>query len=88
MSYDNRNKGALFKNDRREKDTHPHYKGSINVDGQEYWLSAWVNEAKADGRKYFGLSVTPKQEEVDRAVRQIPTSPEPATEDFSDDIPF
>ena len=39
--YDDTNRGALFVNDRKEQDNHPDLKGSINVDGKEYWLSAW-----------------------------------------------
>jgi hypothetical protein len=62
MSYTPRpNTGALFKNDRREKDSHPEYKGDINIDGTDYTLSAWVKETKA-GRKFFSLSVRPKQQ--------------------------
>ena len=29
------NSGALFKNDKRETENHPHYKGSIRVDGKD-----------------------------------------------------
>ena len=36
------NSGVLFKNDKKETDKHPHYKGNITVDGKDYWLSAWV----------------------------------------------
>ena len=36
--------GVLFKNDRREKDTHPHATGSALIDGVEYWVSAWTKE--------------------------------------------
>ena len=60
MSYDNTNSGALFKNDRKETDKHPDYKGSINVDGVEYWISAWLNESSA-GKKYMGLKVNLKE---------------------------
>jgi len=60
QTYDNTNQGALFRNDRRESERHPEYTGSINVEGKEFYLSAWVKESKA-GRKYFSLSVQPKQ---------------------------
>jgi hypothetical protein len=56
--FDNTNRGALFKNNRREKDTHPEYNGSINVDGHDYWISAWVKEGKSG--KFFSLSVKRK----------------------------
>jgi hypothetical protein len=56
--FDNTNRGALFKNTRREKDTHPEYNGSINVDGHDYWISAWVKEGKSG--KFFSLSVKRK----------------------------
>lgn len=39
--YDNNNQIAIWKNDNREKETHPHYKGNGMVDGTEYWVSAW-----------------------------------------------
>ena len=48
------NSGVLFKNDRRESDTHPHMKGNIVVDGKEYWLSAWTNTSKS-GTRYQKL---------------------------------
>ena len=62
MAYEPKdNSGALFKNDRREKETHPHYKGDIRIDGRDYWLSAWLKESKT-GTKFMSLSVTPKEE--------------------------
>ena len=45
MAYQQKdNSGSLFKNDRREKDTHPHATGSALIDGVEYWVSAWTKE--------------------------------------------
>ena len=60
MEYDNTNKGSLFKNDQKQQDTHADYNGSINIEGVEYWLNAWVKESKKDGKKFFSLSVKPK----------------------------
>lgn len=36
MSYQQKeNSGAIFKNDRKEKETHPDYTGIINVAGKD-----------------------------------------------------
>jgi hypothetical protein len=40
--YDNTNRGALFKNERKEQPTHSDYNGTINVDGKEFYLNAWL----------------------------------------------
>lgn len=58
--YDNTNKGTLFQNERRDKATSPNYTGSININGEEFWLSAWVKESKA-GKRFLSLSVSPKE---------------------------
>jgi len=63
--YDNTNSGALFKNKDKKTDNHPDYRGSINVDGQEFWISSWLKTAKS-GEKYMSLSVQPKQEQQQR----------------------
>lgn len=61
MAYEQRdNSGTLFRNDKREKDTHPHAKGSALIDGVEYWVSAWTKEGK-DGR-YQSLAFKRKEE--------------------------
>jgi hypothetical protein len=54
------NTGVLFKNDRKRDDKDPGYQGTLNIDGKDYWLSAWVNIAQRDGSKYFSLRVRPK----------------------------
>lgn len=45
--------GVLFRNKRREKDTHPTHQGTVTVNGVEYWLNAWVNESQKTGREVF-----------------------------------
>jgi hypothetical protein len=50
MAYEQRdNSGTLFKNEKKEKDTHPNMNGSCMIDGVEYWISAWTKEG-AKGR--------------------------------------
>jgi hypothetical protein len=90
--YDNTNRGALFKNDRKTKDTQPGYTGSLNVDGVEYFLDAWVKEGKSG--KFFSVSVKRKeQQRSEPAPRTLPPaaptpSPSSGFDDMSDDIPF
>ena len=54
------NSGVLFVNDKKDNEKAPNYKGNMMVDGQEYWLSAWVKEGKSG--KFMGLAVSPKEE--------------------------
>lgn len=79
MAYDNTNSGLLARNQRKEKDTHPDYTGSINVDGVDYWLSAWVKEGREgtrlEGQKYFSLSLRPKEEDSAPQRRQQTQQP-------------
>lgn len=52
---------SLFKNDRREKDTHPEYKGTgVLPDGSPAEIAAWVKETR-DGRKFFSISIKAKE---------------------------
>jgi uncharacterized protein (DUF736 family) len=60
--YDNTNRGSLFRNNKKEEDRHPDFNGSINVEGTEYWLNAWIKESKKDGTKFFSLSIKEKQD--------------------------
>ena len=80
--YDETNRGVLFKNDKREKDTHPHFTGKINIDGVEYWLSAWTKEGKSG--KFFSLSAKAKED----APKASKPAPAPVAADPFDDFSF
>jgi hypothetical protein len=88
MEYDNTNKGSLFKNDRKEQDTHADYNGSINIEGKEYWLNAWVKESKKDGKKFFGLSAKSKDQGATKTPAKDKSAPARAKDSDGDDIPF
>jgi len=94
MSYDNTNKGALFKNGRKEQDTHADYNGNINVDGHDYWINAWLKTDK-NGNKFMSLSVKRKDgtsarpdqgQEMKAAVKR--NFPDAKVPGLDDEIPF
>jgi len=77
------NSGVLFSNDKREKESHPNYKGNIMVDGKSYWISGWVKEGK--NGKFMGLAVSPKEEQ---AAPTAKVRPKAGFDDLESDIPF
>lgn len=47
MAYEQKEmSGSIFKNEKKEKDSHPNMTGSALIDGVEYWVSAWTKEGK------------------------------------------
>lgn len=85
----NDNSGALFANDKREKDTHPTHTGTATIDGVDYWVSAWVKEK--NGRKYFSMSYKQKDIQGGRqapAMKANKASYKAQQPDDMDGIPF
>jgi hypothetical protein len=76
--YSDENRGALFSNkDRKETADHPDYTGNLNIDGNDYWLSAWLKKSKK-GMTFMSLAARPKNAESAKE-----TKPE-----FDDRVPF
>ena len=80
--YDNTNRGVLFKNDPQGNPKRPQYRGSLNVGGTEYNLSAWIKESKKTGDKFLSLSVEAKKDSPVRNKAPV------EQDDFNDNIPF
>tara|TARA_R110000751_G_scaffold73709_2_gene149112 strand:+ start:26050 stop:26301 length:252 start_codon:yes stop_codon:yes gene_type:complete len=70
------NSGALFINDKREKESHPNLKGKVVIKGEEFWISGWNNTSKS-GIKYIGLS-----------FQEVEVKKTPITDQQSGDIDF
>jgi len=55
------NSGIMSRDKNRKSDKHPEFTGSAEIDGREYWLSAYVNEN--ENGKYFKISFKPKDQQ-------------------------
>lgn len=89
MAYEHKpGSGSMFKNEKKESDNHPDYKGDVMLpDGTMAWLDAWVK--KPEGKKPFlSVSIKPKQASASQPARQPQKqSPAPSAA-FDDDIDF
>jgi hypothetical protein len=96
--YDNTNRGSIWKNDKKETENHPDFTGSLNVNGQEFWVSAWKRKPDASEKApALSFSIKPKEDSVKKPTtatssnnvatqRQDMQSNDPMN--FDDDIPF
>lgn len=67
--------GNLFRNDRKEEDKHPDYKGQAMIDGTLYDIAAWLKEGKKG--KFLSLSIKAPM----RVAPKKSTSPDPFEDD-------
>ncbi len=80
--YDNTNKGAIWPNKNRKEETHPHFNGSLNVEGVEYWVDAWKRPENArEGSPSLRFRVKKKEAKPEKKKEVAPADP-------NDDIPF
>ena len=100
--YDNTNMGALFQNDQGDNPKRPQWKGSLNVNGTEFWISGWERTSKG-GNDFLSLKVEPKETRekparetvggTSRAWGSRPAvpaakAPSPTESELNDEIPF
>ena len=87
MGFDNTNRGVLFKAD-KTKDSQPDYRGSVNVEGVEYWFSGFIKvagpNAKNPGGKFLSVSVEKKD---DKYLKPKPAK-DPLYDMDDEGIPF
>jgi hypothetical protein len=76
--------GALFKNTKKETDSHPEYTGPALIHGQEFYVSAWINDGPKG--KYMSLKFKPK--EATRGTEPAKQDAFGLSDDEQDRIPF
>ena len=82
--YDNNLSGVLFKNDKDGNEKRPDYKGSAEIEGVQYWVSAWIREG-AKG-KFMSMKYEAKEKQAAPAKRSTDQAPAGPVND--DVIPF
>lgn len=74
--YSNENRGSIWPNSKKETEKHPDFTGTLNVEGVEYWVSAWKRKPTDDPKRpSLTFAIKPKE------VKQEPKSAKP-TNDF------
>ena len=89
MAYEQKdNSGSVFKNERKEKDTHPDRTGSATIGGVAYWVNGWVKQDK-NGNQYLSLAFKPKETPAARVDLQNERPKAKPRDDLDGDtIPF
>ena len=85
------NRGSLFRNNKKENENQPDYRGDALINGKQVWLSAWLNEGK--NGKYFSISFQDKDDTHKEGMNQVKDAlkseaPAGNFDSFDNDIPF
>ncbi len=78
-------KGTIFKNDRKEKENHPDWKGVAMLDGRMVEIALWERDGKRGA--FYSVGISPARERQAAApqpAREVP----PSRGADSDEIPF
>lgn len=74
--------GSLFKNEYKEKDTQPDYKGSATVGGKDFDAAGWISQTKS-GTPYLSLKFgEPYNKDGNK------TAPKQQSQAQTSDLPF
>jgi hypothetical protein len=84
--YDSNLTGVLFKNDKEGNEKRPDYKGSAEIEGVQYWVSAWIRDT-AKG-KCLSMKYERKEQQPQAAPKAAAPAPSAGYGAIDDDIPF
>ena len=85
--YSNDNKGAIWKNDKKETENHPDFTGSAIINGVDMWVSAWKRKPDAK-EKSPALSFTFKAKDEAKSSKPIANNQSSNFDDFENNIPY
>jgi len=80
------NSVLIFKNDKKNGETHPDYKGQINVNGQTLDIALWVKEGKK-GKFFSGKISEPYQRAAGPGSNVDYSADSMTKEQIQDDMP-
>ena len=87
MEQNKLNRGVLFTNKRKEKDTHPDYTGSfVDGNGNEFWVSSWINKSNK-GETYMSFTVKSKDDSAPQKAQSNNNGWHKSKEE-ENDLPF
>jgi hypothetical protein len=68
MAYEAKNGDiSVFKNHKKEKDTHPDYTGKALLEGETHYVSLWIKK-RENGEAFFSGQIQKKQEKSSAPV--------------------
>jgi hypothetical protein len=87
--YDNSNRGSIWPNKKKDTEKHPDFTGEVNVDGRDYWVSAWKRKPDANPKApSLTFTVKPKDGQAP-PFREKPEQRRSLKEEMDgDEIPF
>lgn len=85
--FDESNRGAIWKNEKKETDKHPDFTGSINVDGHDYWLNGWRRPPDASA-KAPAMKFTVRRKDGKPQQQEQPRTQQQKRAEIDDEIPY
>ena len=87
--YNNDNRGAIWRNEKKATDRHPDFTGKATIDGVDYYVSAWKrgpdDNPKAPALRF---TVTPVADVAQKGIQQAKQVMQPEDDFEGDSIPF
>ena len=85
------NCGAIFKNNNKNTDKQPDYRGSVTVDNKDYEIALWLRKSEK-GTSYFSVALSePYKKEDKTPIAPQPALPKPTNNEYTEqdgDLPF